>query len=59
MDASSTLLTPKQVAAVLGVSPRTAIRSHNLPWVRLSARCFRLRADDLAQYIEEHRAERS
>ncbi len=54
MQNTTELLTPRAVAAALHVSPRTALRSR-LPWVRLSARCFRLRADDLAQYIEEHR----
>jgi len=56
MQDTNELLTPKAVAAALHVTPRTALRSP-LPWVRLSARCFRLRADDLAQYIADHRRE--
>lgn len=49
------LMTPRDVAAALHVSIRTVRRSP-LPWVKLTARCYRLRAADLTRYIDAHRA---
>lgn len=47
------LMTPAEVAESLHVSKRTALRAP-LPWVKLSARCYRLRAADLSAYIARH-----
>jgi excisionase family DNA binding protein len=52
------LLTTRQVAALLGLSPETVLRRHRageLPGIRLASNVLRFDEDDVRAYIEARR----
>lgn len=55
-----TLLTPERAAELLALTRSQVmglVRGGKIPTVRISARCFRIPAADLAAWIEEHRVD--
>lgn len=59
IDDSKTLLTTEQAAARLNISPGTltvwrATKRHILPYIKISKRFVRYRAEDIDAFIEAH-----